>query len=105
MLFNPPYRDFLHYNDEIFCAAGKIVRSLQLEALERGFAVDEEGGGGYSSLHVRHGDLQYKDAILSEDRQWENTKDLWKENEVLYISTDEGNIKYFDNFWLHNDIR
>lgn len=63
-------RDFLHYNDKIFCAAGKIVRSLQLEAAERGYVVDEEGGGGYSSAHVRRDDLQYKDAVLSDDRWW-----------------------------------
>lgn len=60
-------RDYMHYNDSIFCAAGKIVRSIQQEAMERGFSLDEEGGGGYSSLHVRRGDLQYKEVLLSED--------------------------------------
>ena len=53
-------RDFLHYNDRIFCAAGKIVRAIQQEAMELGFPLDEEGGGGYSSLHVRRDDLQFK---------------------------------------------
>jgi len=61
-------RDFLHYNDRIFCAAGKIVRALQQEAIQLGFSLDEEGGGGYSSLHVRRTDLQYPDVLLSEDR-------------------------------------
>jgi hypothetical protein len=61
-------RDFLHYNDRIFCAAGKIVRAIQQEAIQRGFSLDEEGGGGYSSLHVRRSDLQYQDVLLSEDR-------------------------------------
>lgn len=61
-------RDFMHYNDSIFCAAGKIVRSLQQEAIERGFSLDEEGGGGYSSLHVRRSDLQYKEVLISEER-------------------------------------
>ena len=98
-------RDFLHYNDKIYCAAGKIVRSLQIEAVERGFSVDDEGGGGYSSLHVRRDDLQYKDAVLSDDRWWENTRDLFKENEVLYIATDERDAKFFDNFILKHDVR
>lgn len=61
-------RDFLHYNDQLFCAAGKVVRAIQQEAIEQGFSLDEEGGGGYSSLHVRRNDLQYKDALISDDK-------------------------------------
>jgi hypothetical protein len=61
-------RDFMHYSDRIFCAAGKIVRSLQQEAIQLGFPIDDEGGGGYSSLHVRRNDLQYQDVLLNEDR-------------------------------------
>jgi len=95
----------LHYNDSIYCAAGKIVRLLQTEAIERGFAVDEEGGGGYSSLHVRRDDLQYKDVLLSGDKWWENTRELWMPNEVLYISTDEKDTKFFDHFFLEHDVR
>ena len=99
-------RDYLHYSDTIFCAAGKIVRAIQHEAVERGFAVDEEGGGGYSSLHVRRNDLQYKDVLISEDRWWENTQLLWKPGEILYVSTDEKDPKFFDNFFLGgHDIR
>jgi GDP-fucose protein O-fucosyltransferase len=51
-------RDFLHYHDAIYCAAGKIVKALQYEGLQRGHTVDEEGAGGYSALHIRRGDLQ-----------------------------------------------
>ena len=46
-------RDLLHLRHEIFCAAGKIVNFLQDEARKLGFTTDSEGGGGYSSLHVR----------------------------------------------------
>ncbi|KAL7551192.1 hypothetical protein ACHAWF_014388 [Thalassiosira exigua] len=91
-------RDFMHYNDRIYCAAGKIVRSIQQEAMDRGFSLDEEGGGGYSSLHVRRNDLQYKDALISEDRWWENTHEIWKPKELMYVATDEKNRKFFDNF-------
>jgi hypothetical protein len=38
-------RDFLHYKDSLYCAAGKIVHALNNE-------------GKWSSLHVRRGDLQ-----------------------------------------------
>ena len=44
-------RDFLHYRDEVYCAAGKIVQSLQEEGTKRGFSLDAEGGGGFSSMH------------------------------------------------------
>lgn len=98
-------RDFLHYNDRIFCAAGKIVRSIQEEAIHRGYELDEEGGGGYSSLHVRRSDLQYREVLISEDRWYENTQEIWKPNEILYISTDEGDKKFFDNFALGHDLR
>ena len=47
-------RDLFHFRHEIFCAAGKIVNYLQDEAKQQGFETDSEGGGGYSSLHVRY---------------------------------------------------
>ncbi len=95
----------MHYSDGIYCAAGKIVRSIQRESLDRGFVIDEEGGGGYSSLHVRRNDLQYKDVLLTEDRWFENTQEIWKPNEILYISTDETQKKFFDPFALKHDLR
>ena len=42
-------RDFLHYTDSIYCAAGKIVNALQEEGKALGFEEDEEGGGGHCS--------------------------------------------------------
>ena len=48
----------MHYNDQIYCAAGKIVIALQDESRKRGFTLDDELGGGFASLHVRRGDLQ-----------------------------------------------
>lgn len=98
-------RDFLHYDDKIFCAAGKIVRLIQQEAIERGFSVDGEGAGGYTSLHVRRDDLQFKDAVISEDRWWDNTKEIYKEKEILYIATDEKDRRFFDNFAESHDLR
>jgi hypothetical protein len=51
-------RDFLHYNDKIYCAAAKIVKALQAEGKKLGFDVDVEGGGGYSAMHIRRGEFQ-----------------------------------------------
>ena len=98
-------RDFMHYNDKIYCLAGKIVRLIQHETIERGFEVDEEGGGGYTSLHVRRDDLQFRDALISEDKWWENTHEIYKEKEILYIATDEKNKRFFDRFAEFHDLR
>jgi hypothetical protein len=73
--------------------------------MERGFTIDQEGGGGYSSLHVRRGDLQYKEVWLSEDIWWQNTKEHWKPKEILYIATDEENRQFFDHFAVTHDLR
>uniref|UniRef100_A0A7S2HX61 O-fucosyltransferase family protein n=1 Tax=Helicotheca tamesis TaxID=374047 RepID=A0A7S2HX61_9STRA len=98
-------RDYMHYIDPIFCAAGKIIRSLQKESNDRGFTLDHENGGGYSSLHVRRGELQYKKVKISAEEWYENTKDLWEENEILFIATDERNKTFFDPIKEHHDVR
>ena len=81
-------RDFLHYHDSIYCAAGKIVKALQAEGEKRGFVPDSEGGGGFSTLHVRRGDLQYKKVKIPAEEWYANTKEIWKPGEILYIATD-----------------
>ena len=98
-------RDFIHYHDNIFCAAGKIIRLLQDEGKQRGFNVDAEGAGGYSALHVRRGDLQYKEVIISAEEWYENTAKLYKPKEILYIATDERKKEFFDPIAKHHDLR
>jgi hypothetical protein len=76
-------RDHLKYHDNVMCAAGKIMLALQYE----GYATDSNIGalmeldselvGGYSSLHVRRGDLQFKEVKFDADTWYENTKELW----------------------------
>ena len=97
-------RDFLRYPDEVFCAAGKIILALMYEnnvlaGTNNPMAdLDAELVGGYSSLHVRRGDLQFKEVTLNSSQWYENTKELWKPNEILYIATDERNNTFFDDF-------
>lgn len=98
-------RDFLHYHDTIYCAAGKIVQAVQKEGMSRGFQLDAEGGGGYSALHVRRGDLQYKKVKISALEWYENTKEIWQPNEILYIATDERDKSFFDDLAKHHDLR
>jgi len=100
-------RDFLHYNDEIFCAAGKIIKALQFEVSSAGSssAVDPEGAGGYSALHIRRGDLQFKKVKLPAHIWWNNTQELFQSNELLYIATDEQNKSWFDPITQHRPVR
>ena len=98
-------RDFLHYRDEIFCAAGKVVNALQKESMERGFVLDKEGGGGYSSFHIRRGDFEFQETRISGTEWYENTKQLFLPNEILYIATDERDKSFFDPLASNHDIR
>lgn len=98
-------RDFMHYNNDIYCAAGKIVLALQEEGVKRGFSLDSEKGGGYAALHVRRGDLQYKNVKISAEEWYDNLKETFIENEVIYIATDERNKTFFDPIKEYNDIK
>lgn len=98
-------RDYFHYHDEIFCAAGKIVNALQTEGKKRGFDVDSEGGGGYSSMHIRRGDFQWKNMKIPAKEWYENTKEHWQQNEIIYVATDEKNKTFFEPLAAHLDLR
>ena len=91
-------RDLLHFRSEINCAAGKIIKALQDEGKARGFTVDANGAGGYSALHIRRGDFQYKKMKLSGEEWFLNTRDVLEKNEILYIATDEKDKDFFDPF-------
>lgn len=98
-------RDFLRYHDSIYCAAGKIVKAVQAEGIARGFAVDDEGAGAYSALHVRRGDLQYKKVKIPAQEWYDNTKEVWLPNELMYVATDERNKTFFNDLAAHHDLR
>lgn len=98
-------RDFLHYHDSIYCAAGKIVKALQVEGRWRNRMPDDNGAGGFSALHVRRGDLQYKRVKIPAEEWYENTKEVWQPGEILYIATDERNKTFFEPLAKHHDLR
>lgn len=98
-------RDMLHYHDTIWCAAGKVVKAVQAEGVARGFKVDENGAGAYSALHVRRGDLQYKKVKIPAQEWYDNTKEVWLPNEILYVATDERNKTFFDDLAKYHTLR
>jgi hypothetical protein len=111
-------RDRLHYHDDIFCAAGRVVRMLHEDAaaLSNGKFVapvttnsDLLTLGGntnqdatYFAYHIRRGDFQYKHTKLSAEEIWANTKHLIapfvNRTSLIYIATDEKNKKFFEPF-------
>lgn len=86
-------RDFLHYKDQIYCAAGKIIHALNAE------------GKPWSSMHIRRGDFQYKVVKLPAEEWYNNTKEVWKPGEILFIATDERNKTWFDPIKRHHEVR
>jgi hypothetical protein len=88
-------RDYLHYNDQIYCAAAKIVAKLR----------EESADGYFSTMHVRRGDFQFKEVKLPAEELYENTKEVWRPNEILFIATDEKNASFFDPIAKHHPIR
>ena len=113
-------RDRLHYHDEIFCAAGRVIKILHEEAaklsLSSPFAEhqyevpsarhrDPATLGGtvhedatYIAYHIRRGDFQYKETRLSAENIYSNTKHLLNANRtrLIYIATDDKNQRFFD---------
>ena len=90
-------RDNVHYKEDIFCAAAKIYHALR----------NESNGAPYSSAHIRRNDFQYKEA---RHHPLEGIAALiWKhsqrQNEILYISTDEKDEKLFRPLTKHFRLR
>ncbi|KAL7459060.1 hypothetical protein ACHAWC_010805 [Mediolabrus comicus] len=92
-------RDFMHYRDNIYCAAGKVIRALEEEAAKA-------GGNGFSAMHVRRGDFQYKKVKITAEDWYVNTKDLFLDpKEIIYIATDEKDHKFFEPLAQHYNLR
>eukprot|EP01062_Namystynia_karyoxenos_P062509 TRINITY_DN55400_c0_g1_i1.p1 TRINITY_DN55400_c0_g1~~TRINITY_DN55400_c0_g1_i1.p1 ORF type:complete len:781 (+),score=168.82 TRINITY_DN55400_c0_g1_i1:75-2417(+) len=81
-------RDHLRYRDEIFCKAAQVVSLLRRDA----------GSPGYSSFHVRRGELQFEEVKIPADSILENSRGHLNDGELLYISTDEKDRAWFAPF-------
>ncbi|KAL7550643.1 hypothetical protein ACHAWF_016363 [Thalassiosira exigua] len=84
-------RDHVRYNDDIMCAAARVLRAAR-----------EKAGrdGTFDALHVRRndfGDVSPLGAWTAEDFLNEVTEHL-KDGSVVYIATDEKNKAFFEPF-------
>ena len=91
-------RDRVRYADEVWCAGGKIVRSLR----------DESKGRGYMSLHVRRGDFQWKPMKIDSEQWLSSMRRSGFEpdsGQIVYVATDETDGTFFDPFRRHYELR
>lgn len=106
-------RDRLHYTDNIFCAAGHIIKLIHKESqllsnipLPDKQHQDIKTLGGntnfdatYFAMHIRRDDFesQYKFTVQPAQEIWQNVKHLFPSNrsKILYISSDETNRTFF----------
>ena len=114
-------RDRLHYHDDIFCSAGRLVRLLHEEAskltgkpIPDKISADRLTGGGntkkgatFHAYHIRRGDFQYEDTRLSAEEIYKQTRHLLDPNvtTLLYIATDEKNKSFFKPFTKDFTVR
>mmetsp|Transcript_4121 Transcript_4121/g.9159 ORF Transcript_4121/g.9159 Transcript_4121/m.9159 type:complete len:540 (-) Transcript_4121:676-2295(-) len=94
-------RDFLHYTDTIWCAAGRVIDLLKEDSMK----VAGSDKPQFSAMHVRRGDFQYKKTKIGAEEWYENTNDLFHPNEIIYIATDEKNKTFFEPLHKHYTLR
>ena len=74
-------RDHVHFPPIVFEIAAKVIAFLGLH--------------GYSGLHVRRNELQYKEVFMGADRLLRHIRPLVNAGETLYIATDESDPNFF----------
>ena len=84
-------RDCLHYTDTIYCAAGKVISMLEKE--------------GYSAMHIRRGDFQYKQTKISAEEWLNATIGILQPRETVYIATDEKDRSFFEPLKREYNLR
>ena len=89
-------RDHMRYNDDIQCAAARIVHAMRKLARED----DPKGNpdGIFDTFHIRRGDFQYKDTRISAEEIIANTQEQLRPNSTIFIATDEQSKSFFDPF-------
>ena len=83
-------RDSLRYNDEIQCAGAELVAAVRADSLR----TNPADGGDFYALHVRRGDLQFKEVKIGADEMlhnlhWPNGSLIIPPGSLVYLSTDD----------------
>lgn len=94
-------RDHVRYQDEIQCAAGRVVEAVRKHVRER---QPNNPNGDFDTFHVRRGDFQYKETRISAERMYEKAKLKIAEGSTVYIATDERDKSFFDPLKASYDV-
>lgn len=82
-------RDHMHYKDEIFCRAAKVVDLLHAEG-------KNEALEPYDAIHIRRGDFQFTSTRLEAEEIFRTVEDVIVPGSLVYVVTDESNATFFD---------
>jgi hypothetical protein len=95
-------RDHMRYNDDIQCAAARLVHAMRDVARKN----DPKGNpdGLFDSFHIRRGDFQYKNTRIDAVDIIANTKNFLAPNSTIFIATDERDKSFFDPMRKHYNI-
>ena len=102
LLMKRMVRNEMRYNDDIVCAAARIVEALKTL-----------GGGTFHAFHIRSAAFENAHHDVHEDAQWivKEIQGLIPKNATVFVSTDEVDPKFFAalaqeyNLYFASDFR
>ena len=56
-------------------------------------------------MHVRRGDFQFKKVKITAQDWYDNTRELFRDNELIYVATDEKTNEFFEPLARHYNLR
>jgi GDP-fucose protein O-fucosyltransferase len=93
-------RDHLRYNDEIQCAAARVVDYVQQQAILH----DPAGKGVFDSMHVRQRSEfhhQMRTNKFTSRDIYDATSKILPEGSTIFVATDAKKLQYFDFLHQH----
>jgi hypothetical protein len=83
-------RDYMRYKDDIQCAGHELVAKVRRDAK----LLTPEQNGAFYALHIRRGDLQFKEVKIGAEQMVKNLKypngtSMIPPGSLLYLSTDD----------------
>ncbi|CAB9522865.1 GDP-fucose protein O-fucosyltransferase [Seminavis robusta] len=78
-------RDHMRYNDDIQCAAARLVHMMRQLARKNGNPTGE-----FDSFHIRRGDFQYKNTRIPAEEILTNIRQYLTPNTTIFIATMKG---------------
>eukprot|EP00551_Chaetoceros_affinis_P006104 CAMPEP_0203671216 /NCGR_PEP_ID=MMETSP0090-20130426/7061_1 /ASSEMBLY_ACC=CAM_ASM_001088 /TAXON_ID=426623 /ORGANISM="Chaetoceros affinis, Strain CCMP159" /LENGTH=653 /DNA_ID=CAMNT_0050536229 /DNA_START=74 /DNA_END=2035 /DNA_ORIENTATION=+ len=93
-------RDHLHYSNEVFCVAARVVAELRRRAKEQDPIGNDDGR--FHTMHIRRGDFhqQYKGSIMTAEEMVNSSESILDSHvsKTVFIASDEKDSNYFTPF-------